>query len=84
MIFGNSDYWKAWREANMPKEEVEEAPKGVEIDSVTGWRYTFLLGLGFEPLDCLEMAVNRNVDIHRASDLLGQGCPVDTAVRILL
>ncbi len=84
MIFGNPEQWKAWREANMPQEEVEEAPKGVEIDSVTGWRFGYLVGSGFDPISALKLAQARDVDLHRASDLLGQGCPVDTAVRILL
>lgn len=85
MLFGgNPEQWKAWREAQMPQAEPETEPQAVEIDPVTGWRYGFLLGLGFDPLDSLEMAFSKNVDLHRAEGLIRSGCPQETAVRILL
>jgi hypothetical protein len=30
------------------------------------------------------LAANRDIDLHRAVELLRRGCPVETAVRILL
>lgn len=83
MIFGDPAYWEQWRKLNIPKSEPEE-PEKISVDPVTGWRFGFLLGLGFEPDSALEMAFSRDVDLHRAEGLVSGGCPLETAVRILL
>ena len=84
MMFGNSEYWKAWQKANVPQAEPEVKPEAVKIDAVTGWRFGFLLGLGFDPVSSLELAHANNVDLHSAEGLIRGGCPTDVAYRILL
>jgi hypothetical protein len=36
------------------------------------------------PQAAFELAERTDVDLHRATELLQAGCPVDTALRILL
>ena len=55
-----------------------------ESERVARWRLEELVRAGFDESAALLLAANRHVDLHRAADLLGHGCPADTAVRILL
>jgi hypothetical protein len=53
-------------------------------ESLICWRFEELMESGYELGDALRLAVATHVDVHRAADLLRRGCPVETAMRILL
>ena len=55
-----------------------------EDERVLSWRAEELIRAGYDELDALELAFERDVDLHRAVDLVQHGCPPKTAVRILL
>lgn len=65
-------------------EDEVEVLRESEGDRVVGWRAERLLGAGFDDLAALELALRRDVDLHRATGLLRRGCPPETARRILL
>ena len=48
------------------------------------WRLAQLLEAGYPDEVAALLATRPEVDLHRAVDLLGRGCPPATAVRILL
>jgi hypothetical protein len=47
------------------------------------WRFERLLRAGYDGEASLALALDEDVDLHVAVDLLGAGCPVDVALRIL-
>ena len=49
---------------------------------VIRWRTQRLLGIGYELREAARLALSR-IDIHELDHLVGQGCPLETAVRIL-
>jgi hypothetical protein len=51
---------------------------------VLDWRIEELLRAGFPELLALELAATNEVDLHVAVKLRQQGCPAETAARILL
>jgi hypothetical protein len=51
-----------------------------ELD-VVRWRTRRLLGIGYEPAEAERLAFSP-VDIHELEHLIGNGCPLETAVRI--
>jgi hypothetical protein len=51
---------------------------------VIAWRAEELLRAGYKNGSALELAVRSDVDLHYAAKLLRSGCPVETALRILL
>ena len=51
-----------------------------ELD-VFRWRTQRLLGIGYEPEEAERLAFSP-VDIHELEHLIGNGCPLETAVRI--
>ena len=53
------------------------------VDSVREWRLEALLGAGYEREDAMEVAFHLDVDLHYAVDLVRNGCPSATAVRIV-
>ncbi len=53
-------------------------------DPVRRWRADQLRRAGYPPWDALVLSARADVDIHTATELLRGGCPVATAVRILL
>lgn len=55
-----------------------------EHERVIRWRLEQLSSVGYGWASAIVLAANRDVDLHQAARLLRQGCPVDTAVRILL
>lgn len=55
-----------------------------EDDRVINWRIAELERAGYDEVSALEVALATDVDLHRAIGLVRAGCPVDTAVRILL
>ena len=55
-----------------------------EDDSVRRWRLDALVRGGYRPWDALVLSRRCDVDLHVALDILEKGCPVETALRILL
>ena len=46
------------------------------------WRARRLLKIGYEPHEVAGLALSR-IDIHELEQLIGEGCPLETAVRIV-
>lgn len=55
-----------------------------ELERIERWRSEMLQRAGYGPAAATELAARHDVDLHRAIDLVGQGCPEDIALRILL
>jgi hypothetical protein len=55
-----------------------------ESERIIRWRLSELSRAGFEWRSAVVLAARPDVDLHRATALLRRGCPVDTALRILL
>lgn len=60
------------------------AEKITENDSVRHWRLGELERAGFPVTDALVLSGRPEIDLHLAVRLLRSGCPVATAMRILL
>ena len=56
----------------------------VHSDPIIDWRLEQLVAAGYAADDALLLAVRHEVDLHRALALLRNGCPPETALRILL
>lgn len=54
------------------------------LDPVTDWRLEQLVEAGYERPDAVRLSKRADVDLHVAIGLLRDGCPVETALRILL
>jgi hypothetical protein len=54
-----------------------------EQDKVEGWRLHVLIEAGY-PLPLAERLAGSNADLHRAVELVTQGCEPRTAAEILL
>jgi hypothetical protein len=65
-------------------EELMDHPRVTEEELVLDWRFEALERAGYEPIPALALASSPHVDLHVAADLLANGCPGDTALRILL
>ena len=63
---------------------VETPIRQSEEERVAHWRLEQLLRAGYDETAALILADQHDVDLHLAVDLIGQGCPSDTALRILL
>ncbi len=80
----------AYRVGEMPQPDWEEkvelllarAPSLTEA-TMRDWRRTQLARLGFDGA-LLDLLAEQHTDIHLAQDLVGRGCPLVTAARILL
>jgi hypothetical protein len=57
--------------------------RGREQETVTSWRIERLSAAGYPADAALVLALDRDVDLHRAVSLLERGCPPDTALEIL-
>jgi len=55
-----------------------------EAAEVLAWRFDALCRSGFDLDAAAVLAANVEVDLHRAVELVGRGCPPDLATRILL
>jgi hypothetical protein len=55
-----------------------------EIERVEQWRAEELERVGYDSESAGRLAARHDVDLHRAVELLRQGCPPETALRILL
>lgn len=69
-----------------PTALVEELELEVEDESarILRWRCDELRRAGYSVLESRMLAISAEVDLHVATDLLADGCPSMTAVRILL
>ena len=55
-----------------------------EAAEVLAWRFDALCRSGFDLDAAAVLAANVEVDLHRAVELVGRGCPPELATRILL
>jgi hypothetical protein len=55
-----------------------------EMDRVESWRAEELVRAGYTPSDAIALAGRHDIDLHLAVELLEQGCPIDTAIDILI
>ena len=55
-----------------------------EAAEVLAWRFDALCRSGFDLDAAAVLAANVEVDLHRAIELVGRGCPPELASRILL
>jgi hypothetical protein len=53
-------------------------------EQVVLWRISELDRAGYDNESAVALALSRDVDLHAAISLLERGCPVETAVQILL
>jgi hypothetical protein len=54
-----------------------------EREEVTAWRIERLQAAGYDAEAAIVIALDRDVDLHRAVSLLERGCPADLALQIL-
>ena len=66
--------------------ELEICPDCPEIEEarVTRWRFEEFARAGYDVISASTLASRKDVDLHLALDLLERGCPLETALRILL
>ena len=62
----------------------EDAVASATDDSVVRWRMLVLLRAGYLWNDAVALAMDTNVDLHLAVELVDRGCASETARRILL
>jgi hypothetical protein len=55
-----------------------------EAAEVLAWRFDALCRSGFDLDAAAVLAANVEVDLHKAVELVGRGCPPELATRILL
>jgi len=55
-----------------------------ELTQVERWRIDELERAGYDPRAAMMLAARHDVDLHRAVDLLRQGCSTELALKILL
>jgi hypothetical protein len=54
----------------------------IQNDKVLSWREDRLLAMGFDPVRAFDIACTI-LDLHQLEDLLGRGCPPQTALAIV-
>jgi hypothetical protein len=55
-----------------------------EADRVESWRLGELLAAGYPLEHAEQIAARDDIDLHQARQLIRNGCPPETAARILL
>ena len=55
-----------------------------ELQRIERWRYEELVRAGYEPAAARRVAARLDVDLHRAVDMLANGCSQELALAILL
>jgi hypothetical protein len=63
---------------------MSDEQEDTEHESLYAWRLAELLSAGYPVVFAEDLASRPEVDLHRACDLVQQGCPPTTAVNILL
>jgi hypothetical protein len=61
-----------------------EAREVSELEAVMRWRFDQLVRVGYDDDDAILVAVDLDVDLHFAKQLVLRGCPSELAVRIAL
>jgi hypothetical protein len=61
-----------------------ETSDASELDRIETWRREELERAGYDSTSALVLAVNHDIDLHEAVDLLRLGCSVELALQILL
>jgi len=72
------------RIASLPVEEKNGSAALPESLRVLCWRLAQLSEAGYTDEEAFVLATGLAVDLHQATDLVRNGCPHGTAVRILL
>ncbi|HEY8723430.1 MAG TPA: hypothetical protein VIL92_06175 [Gaiellaceae bacterium] len=54
-----------------------------ELEQVEGWREHVLFDAGYPADDAIALARRSDIDLHQACWLLTNGCPLETALKIL-
>jgi hypothetical protein len=67
-----------------PAAELEFDVREKEAERVRAWRLEELQRAGYERKMARTLAERADVDLHLATALLKSGCPVNTALRILI
>ncbi|MEX2464340.1 MAG: hypothetical protein WD428_00535 [Gaiellaceae bacterium] len=67
-----------------PAAEQLETTIDAEFERVLRWRFQELARAGYEAEAAATIAARGDIDLHRATELLRQGCPADVALQILL
>lgn len=55
-----------------------------ELDQVEHWRAQELMRAGYPADGAAKLAARHDIDLHRAAELIANGCPADLALQILL
>jgi hypothetical protein len=55
-----------------------------ELDQVEHWRAQELIRAGYPSEAAARLAARHDIDLHRAADLVRQGCSPELALQILL
>ncbi len=55
-----------------------------EAETILRWRFRVLARAGYEASAAVRLAAEVHVDLHEACNLITNGCPPETAARILL
>jgi hypothetical protein len=55
-----------------------------EQERIEQWRASALERAGYDPVAAAELAGRNDIDLHLAVELLENGCPPETALRILI
>jgi hypothetical protein len=64
--------------------EIQVDDREEESERVLLWRLEELQRAGYERRMARNLAERSYIDLHLATALLRQGCPIDTALRILI
>jgi hypothetical protein len=62
----------------------EQLPRNLQEERVFEWRFEELVHAGYSTDQAWRLASDPTVDIRLAERLLANGCPTETAQRILL
>ena len=65
----------------MTAAELQDRP---ELERIERWRQDALERAGYPADAARTLAGRHDVDLHRAVELLQRGCPLETALKILL
>jgi hypothetical protein len=67
----------------MPAADVQ-TQEVTERERIEMWRAQALERAGYAPDAAVELALRQDIDLHFAVELIENGCPPETALRILL
>jgi hypothetical protein len=68
----------------MANEVAKHSAQEITAETMFEWRLETLRRAGYDERSSLLIALKPEIDLHAASDLVQRGCPVATALRILL